>query len=224
LAALLRLPGTLAQLLPDLRGVSPRRRRLEGRSAKPAQRHALLLEPLPPEGVPATEGQAVTEGPKFGMIPTLAVRDPELNPGDVRVLADLCTYADADGWTTVSPHRIAKDIGLDRTTVVHHQQKLHKLGWLNKRSEGRGLRTYWRVIRDKGCAPSAQGVCADGTERVRSAHTEQTNNKPEEQTKNLLRATAPLSPSRMNASKNEDPRAASTARTFKQEQEHEHRP
>jgi len=110
------------------------------------------------------------KGPTFGMVPTEAVRDPEVSHAALRVLADLCTYANKSGWTNVGAPRIADDLGMDVSNVRNHLRTLHKLGWVYMKSSNRRRPTDRRVIRDRH--PGVEQVELPAVENLDQDETE----------------------------------------------------
>lgn len=68
--------------------------------------------------------------PRFAVVPTRAIMDPDLNHATLRVLCALGTFADQTGLAWPSYATLAERCGIDRRAVMRHVEALVRMGYL----------------------------------------------------------------------------------------------
>lgn len=73
----------------------------------------------------------MSDGFRFGAVPTRAIRDPRVSDAQLRVLAELATYADPEGWCNPKQTTMAKNLGgVTRQAISKHVRALVDLGYI----------------------------------------------------------------------------------------------
>ncbi|MAM95691.1 DnaA N-terminal domain-containing protein [Parvibaculum sp.] len=115
---------------------------------------------------------------RLSIIPAAAVADPNLNETCLRVLGQIGTYTDNEGWCFPRQGEIGKVLGIGRPAVNRAVAKLAELGYLEvhpqRRKDGGKAANLYRVVLDppvnpvpsEGCethppvSAEAHGACA----------------------------------------------------------------
>lgn len=128
----------------------------------------------------------MSEGYRFAAVPTAAVRDPRVSKEQFRTLAELSTYADAEGWCWPRQRVMAEHLGITRQTVNAHLKAMETLGYVEiqaqHREDGGRRENRYRVVLDtppvnpepdKGCqTQELQGMSApEATARTPQENT-----------------------------------------------------
>jgi len=102
-------------------------------------------------------GRAAKGSGKFAIVSASAVDDQRLGHAGLRVLCCLGTYADKDGLAFPGMSTICERLGLTRTTVVWHLQRLEALGYVEiirrTRADGGKDGNHYRLRRAEQPAP-----------------------------------------------------------------------
>ena len=128
------------------------------------------------------------DGFRFGAVPTAAIRDQRVTHAQLRVLAELSTYADEDGWCFPHQQTMADHLGIVRETVNRHVARLVALGYVETqaqyRNDGGRRGSRYRVVMDTGDVrlTDTGDVTVSVTGDVRASVTARTphENTPEE--------------------------------------------
>ena len=101
--------------------------------------------------------------PRLSIIPAGAVTDPALKARDLQVLCLLGRHTDDHGWCHRSQVKMAKELGVARSTVQGSLDRLEKAGWVQRR----------RVVRNSGADAAHQyrvllDTPADGVAQARA--------------------------------------------------------
>jgi hypothetical protein len=92
-------------------------------------------------------------GPRYSIIPALAVTDLRLSPAALRVLCVLGTHTDQQGWCHPSYGEIAKESGLHRSTVINALKLLVETAYVETsrryRQNGSDTSNQYRVRHDR---------------------------------------------------------------------------
>lgn len=70
------------------------------------------------------------DGFRFGVVSTAAIRDPNVTAAQLRVLAEIATFADKDGWCVVRQQVVGDHLGISQQAVGKHVKALVALGHL----------------------------------------------------------------------------------------------
>ncbi|MBD8894025.1 helix-turn-helix domain-containing protein [Roseibium litorale] len=101
-----------------------------------------------------------SKGPRLSKIPAGAVLDPNLKHRDIRVLALLGISADRAGYSIRSQVKMARELGVGRTTIQRALAALVAAGWIewlvNKRPDGGACSHTYRILQP-GHGQAAQG-------------------------------------------------------------------
>lgn len=91
-------------------------------------------------------------GPRFSIMPGWVFTDSRFKPMDIRVLGMLGRHIDKAGWCTRSQVRLAKEMGVARSTVQSSLRRMCAIGVVQKRenqtADGRDCSHDWRIIFD----------------------------------------------------------------------------
>tara|TARA_R110002074_G_scaffold253081_3_gene425083 strand:- start:5318 stop:6115 length:798 start_codon:yes stop_codon:yes gene_type:complete len=97
---------------------------------------------------------------RLSIIPAAAVADAELNHTCLRVLAQIGTYTDDNGWCFPRQKEIGAVLGLQRAAVNRAIQRLAARGYLEvhsrKRNDGGTAANFYRVILDTPVVPAVE--------------------------------------------------------------------
>ena len=106
------------------------------------------------------------KGPRLSIIPAGAVLDPNLHHRDIRVLALLGTYADKAGYCIRSQVKMARELGLGRTTIQRALAALVAAGWVeyrkNKRPDGGNCSHGYRILHPDHAKDDQGDLLTDG--------------------------------------------------------------
>lgn len=112
--------------------------------------------------------------PRLSIMPGWVFTDDRFKPMDIRILGMLGRHIDKGGWCTRSQVKLAKEMGIARSTVQASLTRLCKIGVVQKREnttdDGRDCSHDWRVLLDVEPedlpgwkAPENDGVDEDDT-------------------------------------------------------------
>lgn len=90
--------------------------------------------------------------PRLSIMPGWVFTDDRFKPMDIRILGMLGRHIDKGGWCTRSQVKLAKEMGIARSTVQASLTRLCKIGVVQKREnttdDGRDCSHDWRVLLD----------------------------------------------------------------------------
>lgn len=96
-------------------------------------------------------------GARFSVIPAWIVTDARLKGSDLKVLCLLGMHTNREGWCRRSQVKMAKQLGLGRSTVQDSLNRLAEMGAVEKRKvesdDGRDSAHWYRVILDRVVSP-----------------------------------------------------------------------
>lgn len=125
---------------------------------------------------------------RFAIVPATVFDDRRLTPHLRDMLALMSTYADRQGWCWPAQETLARQLGLHRTTVNYHIQKLVELGYLEaKRRMGSSL---YRLIYDRPDVDGANMRCGPDQHQMWMGSTQ--NNTNEQTIEQRARGPAPI--------------------------------
>ncbi|WP_168206356.1 helix-turn-helix domain-containing protein [Labrenzia sp. PHM005] len=117
-------------------------------------------------------GPPKRRGPRLSIIPSGAVFDKNLSATQFRVLGLLCYSTNRQGHTIRSQNKMAKELGLARSTVQRAVNNLEALGWLkrvnNRRPDGGCCSLGYIINYDD--SPVASTAPPAGTSEVLKSH------------------------------------------------------
>lgn len=134
-------------------------------------------------------------GPRFSIIPAVAVCDASLTTLDLRILALLGCHTDQNGWCFRNQARMAEELGVARRSVNRSIGNLEKRGYLEKRDinqaavdagrRKKGMRSIcvYRVLLDARGEPSQAVIDAQLDDEI--------DENPEKTAESSLRLQSP---------------------------------
>lgn len=111
------------------------------------------------------------DGPRYFIGPADALRDERVTDLHLRVLAEMGSHSDRNGWLTINQKTMATRAKRARETINRAIRDLVKWGYLRKRGrvgdDGRRLVNRYQVVNDRDepsetavhVTPTSQGVC-----------------------------------------------------------------
>lgn len=111
---------------------------------------------------------------RLSIIPAKAVTDRRLNETCLRVLGQIGTYTDNEGWCYPRQGEIGKALGIGRPAVNRAVAKLAEIGYLEvhpqRRNDGGKAANLYRVILDPPVDPAPSEGCKTDTHVSAEAH------------------------------------------------------
>lgn len=96
--------------------------------------------------------EAFHQGPRFSIMPGWVFTDQRVKPMDLKVLGILGRHIDKGGWCTRSQVKLAKELGVARSTVQSSLNRLRGIGIVQQRAndtdDGRDCSHDYRVLYD----------------------------------------------------------------------------